>query len=610
MPPPLPKKNQPRITTRELFRQFPGTLRLVVDAAPGKAAALAALTLAQGALPAGIAYVGKIIVDRVVLSVQNPGEASRGAVLQAVLLELGLVLVSTLLTSVESLVREQLRAQLGNAINERILQKALQLPLEAFERPEVYDKLQNARREASFRPLSLALGGLGLVRQTITLATFAALLWSIAWWAVFLLGGAALLAFLTDVKLATDGYKLISWRAPEGRRLNYLEWILTRDSHVKEVKLFGLGPLIFGRYHALFEKFYAEDRALALRRFGVNLVTACIALAAFYACYAQLADRAAVGGLSLGDLTLALAVLRQGQTAFENLLALFAQQYEHALYLSNLFAFLGLPVSDAAAPPNSPMLPPGPHALTLERVSFRYPGKTAWALRDLSLTIAPGEKLALVGENGAGKSTLIKLLLRLYEPTEGRILYGGVDVRELDPVDFRKRFSAVFQDFVRYQFSANENVGLGELKKLEDAGAIAQAIHDGGADEVVAGLPRQGDTVLGTWFDDAAELSAGQWQKLAVARAFMRSDAEILILDEPTASIDAQAEAAIFERFATLAKHRSAVIISHRFSTVRLADRIVVLEGGALLELGSHVDLVARGGTYARLFEMQARGYR
>jgi ATP-binding cassette subfamily B protein/ATP-binding cassette subfamily C protein len=284
--------------------------------------------------------------------------------------------------------------------------------------------------------------------------------------------------------------------------------------------------------------------------------------------------------------------------------------YEDALFLSNLTAFLELPTTAEGSRVHPPRtLPRGPHRLELEHVSFRYPNRPEWALHDVSLTLEPGEKLALVGENGAGKSTLIKLVLRLYEPTEGTIRYGGVDLRDLDVADLRGRVGAVFQDFVRYQFTAAENIGLGQPARLDDRPAIETAAAAGGADELIAALPQRYDTMLGGWFEKGHELSGGQWQKLAIARAFMR-ESELLILDEPTASIDAEAEVAMFERFKTLAKGSSAIIISHRFSTVRMADRIAVLEGGRVTELGSHESLLARGGRYARLFTLQAQGYR
>jgi ATP-binding cassette subfamily B protein/ATP-binding cassette subfamily C protein len=377
------------------------------------------------------------------------------------------------------------------------------------------------------------------------------------------------------------------------------------------VKLFDLGPLILGRYRALFARFFAEDRRLAVRRMWTGLLFGLVSLGAFYAMYALMAARAAAGAISLGDLTLYIVVFRQGQQSVQAVLAAVGGMYEDALFMSNLFAFLRLPTDGdrpragvVASPPRG-----RPSAFELDRVSFRYPGRSEWALRDVTLTLAPGETLGLVGENGAGKSTLVKLLLRLYDPTEGAIRYGGVDLRDMEPRDLRDRVGAVFQDFVRYQFTAGENIGLGARARLDDRPRIEAAARRAGIAAAIEALPAGYDTSLGSWFDAGQELSAGQWQKLAVARAFMREEAEVLVLDEPTASIDAEAEHELFERFRELAAGRTAIVISHRFSTVRMADRIAVLHGGHLEELGSHRDLVARGGRYSHLFSLQAQGY-
>lgn len=604
-PPPAPK-----LTARELFAQLPRALRLLW-AADGKGAlALVALTAVQSTLPAALAWVGKLIIDALVLASKAPSEAARAQVLTYVTWELGLAVAALTLGRAQAFVREVIRVKLGNLINERILEKALALELRHFEDSATYDLMQNARREASSRPLSLALAGVSVAKNLAMLLSFAVLLWHVAWWSVVVIMLAAIPSFFAETKLSSRAFRLYSWRAPEGRKLTYLEWLLTRDLAAKEVKLFGLGPLVLGRYRALFAKFLGEDRALARTRLVWGTLLGLLSAAAFYVCYWAVADRAARAEISVGDLTLSLAAFRQGQAAFEAVLSDVSGLYENALFMSNLDRFLSLP-STGEAPRVSPALPlpTGPQPIELRGVSFRYPGKDGWALHDVSLTIRPGEKLALVGENGAGKSTLVKLLLRLYEPTEGQVLYGGVDVRDVDVVELRRRFGAVFQDFVRYQFTAGENVGLGEPSKLEDAGAVREAAEAGGAAEVIGQLPKGYETMLGAWFEKAQELSGGQWQKLAVSRAFMRQ-AEVLVLDEPTAAIDAEAEVALFDRFKRLARERSAIIISHRFSTVRMADRIAVLEGGKVTELGSHDELVAMGGRYARLFTLQAQGYR
>nr|QKW93726.1 subtilin transport ATP-binding protein SpaT [Vitiosangium cumulatum] len=570
------------------------------------------LTLVAAVLPAAIAWVGKLIVDGV-LAAQKAGDPeSRAHVLRLVALEFGLMVGSVVVDRALSLVRELVRANLGNLLNERILQKALKLELRHFEDSDTYDKMQNARREASSRPLSLVMDAFSIVRNAVTLSTYAVLLVTLSPWSVVVLVAASIPAFIAEARLAEEGFRLYSWRAPEGRKLNYLEWILTRDSHVKEVKVFGLGPLVLGRYRTLFQKFFQEDRALAMKRMGWGLGLGLVSLGAFYACYAFVANRAALAAITLGDMVLYLGVFRQGQGAFQGILSSVGSMYEGALFMSNLFTYLEIPTGQEAPrvlPARTAPRGRG-NAIELRDVSFRYPGKEEWALRHLSLRLEPGEKLALVGENGAGKSTLVKLLLRLYEPTEGEILYGGVNLKDMEPEDLRSRFGAVFQDFVRYQFNVAENIGFGHVPALEDRNRIVRAAEHGGASTLISTLPNQYDTMLGGWFEKGHELSGGQWQKLGVARAFMREDAEVLILDEPTASIDAESEHALFERFQELAADRIALVISHRFSTVRMADRIAVLHNGQVEELGSHTELMARNGRYAHLFNLQARGYR
>lgn len=599
--------------TSSLFKQLPGTFRLFWEASPRLAVTLMLLTLVAAVLPAGIAWVGKLIVDGVVAAQGQPGDAVlRHRVLGLVGLELGLMVASMAVERGLGLTRELMRAHLGNLLNERILHKALRLELRHFEDSDTYDKMQNARREANSRPLSLVMQSFTVVRNAITLSTYAVLLVSLSPLSLGVLVLASIPAFIAEARLAAAGFRLYSWRAPEGRKLNYLEWILTRDSHVKEVKLFGLGPLVLGRYRALFTKFFDEDRALAMKRMGWGLGLGLVSLGAFYGCYLFMANRAALGLLTLGDLVLYLSVFRQGQASFSGILTSVGSMYEDALFMSNLFTYLEIPTEGEkprALPVRSPPRGRG-NAIELRDVSFRYPGKDAWALRRVTLTLEPGRKLALVGENGAGKSTLVKLLLRLYEPTEGEILYGGVNIQDMDVEDLRSRFGAVFQDFVRYQFNVAENIGLGHVPALEDRARIIRAAEQGGASAVIAALPHQYDTMLGGWFEKGQELSGGQWQKLAVARAFMREDAEVLILDEPTASIDAESEHALFERFQELAADRIAIVISHRFSTVRMADRIAVLHDGRVEELGSHEELMKQGGRYAHLFNLQARGYR
>ncbi|HEY6004354.1 MAG TPA: ABC transporter ATP-binding protein [Anaeromyxobacter sp.] len=611
-PPPDARTLRERLRgARTLFRQVPGTLRLVWEAdAPG-AVFVGALTLVLALLPAAIAWVGKLIVDGVVLAARTGAEPERARVLWLVAAELGLMSAQLAASRLVGHRRELLRGALGNRVNERILEKALELELRHFEDADVYDKMQNARREASARPLSLVMQVFAVAQNAVMLVALSGLLLRLSPASVLVIVAASIPAFFAEARLSGDSFRMWTWRAPEGRRLNYLEWILTRDTHVKEVKLFDLGPLILSRYRALFRKFFEEDRHLAVRRLKAGLAFGALSLLAFYGMYALMAARATRAEITLGDLTLYILVFRQGQGAIQAILQAVGAMYEDALFMSNLFDYLGIATGGEAPRARPPRAPARGHAeaIEIDRVSFRYPGKDGWALRELSLTIAPGEKLGLVGENGAGKSTLVKLLLRLYDPTEGEIRYGGVDLRDMDPRELRGRIGAVFQDFVRYQFTAAENVGVGSPPHVEDRPRIVEAARRGGAAPVIEALPRGYDTVLGGWFETGQELSAGQWQKLAVARAFMRDEAEVLIFDEPTAAIDAEGEHEMFQRFQALAADRTAIVISHRFSTVRIADRIAVLHGGRLEELGSHRDLLAVGGRYAHLFNLQAQGY-
>ena len=592
-----------------VLRYAPPTLALLWKAAPVGIVALGVLTVLQALVPAGIAWVAKLIVDGVVAA-QAGTAGARDEVLRAVGIELALVVGQTILARTQWVVRESVAARLKRSLSVRVLEKALALELRHFEDSALYDKMQNARREADRRPLSLAMQALGVLQNAITLSTYAALIFTIAPWALIILFVAALPSFLSELRFAGESFRVLTWRAPEGRRLNYLEWILTRDSTVKEVKLFGLGPLVLGRYTGLYDTIVDEDLRLARRRALWGTALGLLALAAFYGCYAQVASRAALAEITLGDMTFALAAFRQGQSAFQAILTAVGGMVEDALFMSNLFAYLEVDAAGEKSRTSPPTpLPSGPQALVLDHVSFAYPGTEAVVLKNIHLTIQPGEKIALVGDNGAGKSTLVKLLLRLYEPTEGAIRFGGVDIRDADPQSLRQRFSAVFQDFVRYQVIVRENVGFGDVRRLNDTDAVNAAIEKAGADSVVekaGGL----DAMLGGWFEKGQELSGGQWQKLALARGFMRDDAHVLILDEPTAAVDAKAEADLFERIRDLAADKTAILISHRFSTVRMADRILVLEGGQVVEEGSHEALVALGGRYARLFDLQAQGYR
>ncbi len=575
---------------------------------------MAGVTLLRAALPAAQAWAGKLIIDGVVDAIgRAPSAADFWTALQPALpfliLEFVLVTAGAVLNQLRSLFEHVLHARLAHAINTAIIRKSLTLDLYFFENAEYYDKLENARREADRRALSILNDGFSLVQNAITLASFVALLLAFSPLLALLLLSATIPLFVAQTRFSELRFRLLTWRAPEARRMMYLERLLTNNESAKEVKLFGLGEPLLKRYHDLFWKFYAEDTALAKRRSAISVGFGVLTSLSYYAAYAWIVFRTVTGVITLGSMALYLTVFRQSQGTFQGMLQSMNALYESALFMSNLYGFLGLEPQMKTS--GAPLKVPRPIARGVEfrNVSFRYPGRVEWALCNVSVTISPGEKLALVGANGAGKTTFIKLLTRLYDPTEGQILLDGVDLREYDIDDLRLRIGVIFQDFVRYMMTAGENIGFGQIEALDDRPRIARAAEKGGADEVIATLPQGYDTMLGAWFERGRELSGGQWQKIALSRAFMR-DAEVLVLDEPTSALDAAREYEIFQRFRQLTEGRIAILISHRFSTVRMADRIAVLENGELVELGTHHELLERDGVYARLFNMQAEGYR
>ena len=553
-----------------------------------------------------MALAGKRIVDAVVAG-------DRSTTLTWVAVELGLVLVQATVARSSGLVRVLLGARLGNDINLAILERAQKLELRHFEDPDFYDRLVRARREASSRPLQLVAETFALVQAVLTLIGYGALLVRFSGWVVLVLMVATVPATLAEMKYSKQAFQLRNWRSPEGRRLNYLEFILANDEHAKEMKLFGLGPLFLGRYKELAEKFLREDAKLSIRRSIVTYALSLFSTFSFYGAYAWMAVLAALKRISLGNMTMYVVAFRQGQSAFQTILAGIGNIYEHNLYMSNLFEYLdadldeGRPTDDVV--PVRRELASGERGIRLVDVSFKYPGASKWVLRHVDLFIPEKQSVAIVGQNGAGKTTLIKLLTRLYAPTEGHIYLDGKDLVDWDGDALLARFGVVFQDFNQYQLTVRENVGVGAVKHLEDTDRIETSVMQGGARAVVDGLSKGIETQLGRWFADGAELSGGQWQKIALARGFMREDADILVLDEPTAALDAEAEHAVFERFQELTKDRTTIIISHRFPTVRMADRILVVENGEIAEDGTHEQLLGEHKTYARLYEMQARGY-
>jgi ATP-binding cassette subfamily B protein len=584
---------------------------LVWQAHPSSALAMAGCTLVGALLPASQAWVGKLIVDAVVDAINTRVGAAAGlqTVFPLLLAEFILLVLQAANGQARSFAEHVLHARINLSINTRIIRKALDLDLSHFENAEYYDKLQNARREADWRGLMIVNNGFYVVQNVFTLISYGALLLRFSPWLALILFAATLPAFIAQSRFAELNFRVLSWRAPEARRLNYLEHLLTDYDAVKEVKLFSLGEPLLGRYADLFWKFLREDQAIAQKRSLASLGLGLLATLSYYGSYAWIVWRAVGGTITLGDMTLYLGIFRGSQNMFEAIFYGLSDLYENGLFMSNLFAFLELQPQMVIAARPLPAPRDIRHGIDFQNVWFRYEGHDNWALREVDLCIQPGEKIALVGPNGAGKTTLIKLLTRLYDPTEGKILLDGVDLRDYDLRELRQRIGVIFQDFVRYHLAALENVGFGQIEALDDRPRIVGAAQKSGADSVISALPQGYDTILGRWFSKGRDLSGGEWQKIALARAFMR-DCEVIVLDEPTAALDAENEMRVFQQFRELTVGKMAVLISHRFSTVRMADRIYVIDGGQITEQGTHADLLAQGGTYARLFTLQAESYR
>jgi ABC-type multidrug transport system fused ATPase/permease subunit len=569
---------------------------------------LAILTIIVGLLPGAIAYLGKLIVDGVVLAAQSGHAADRWRTLQYVGFEAVAIVLQSGCQQGILLSQSLLRGLLTQTISLLILEKALTLNLSYFEDSEFYDKMSRAREGAASRPLTVISRTYGFVKDFLSLLTYGGLLLKFSLWAVLLLMVAAIPAFVVETRFARDTFKLFSWRIPEKREHRYLEVLLAREDFAMEVKLYQLGRVLLDRYRQIFERLYAEDRELNVRRMVWSYLLGLISTAAFYGTYVWIIWEAIAGQISIGDLTMYLVVFRQGQQTFTSILSSIGGMYEDNLYLANLYDFL-----EKTVPEPSGYATYGPQpddGIRFENVSFTYPDQEKPALRNVSFHLQPSQKLAIVGKNGSGKTTLIKLLTRLYTPTAGRILLDGRDLQDWDLEILQRRIGVIFQHFVRYQFTVGENVGVGDVDHLMDCQRWEIAAEKGTARSFIEDLPDQFSTRLGKWFKGGQELSGGQWQKIALSRAFMRSNADILILDEPTSAVDAEAEAEIFDRLRAMTHNQIAILISHRFSTVRMADQILVLAEGEVLEQGTHETLMHQGGRYAQLFSLQAAGYR
>jgi ATP-binding cassette subfamily B protein len=558
--------------------------------------------LVRSVMPLATLWVGKLIIDAVAHGVH------RDRVWTLVALEIALAASSDLLGRAVSLVDSLLGDRFTNRLSVDLMKHAATLDLAHFEEPDFYDKLERARRQTVGR-LALMSQVLGSAQDLLTLATLTASLAVYSPWLLALLVAAVIPSFLGETHFASLSYSLLYRWTPQRRQLDYLRWLGATQESAKEVKIFGLGPYLAERYRAVADLFYQENRRLALRRTAVGSVLGLLGTAGYYGAYIVILYRTLHGALSLGDLTFLAAAFARSRGLIESIFGNFATVTEQALYLEDLFAFFRMEPQVRSKPGALPAPRPIRRGIEFREVSFRYPEAEHDVLQGVSFTIRPDERIALIGENGAGKTTVVKLLARLYDPTAGQILLDGVDLRDYDLADLRREIGVIFQDYMRYQMLLSENIGLGRVEALDDRPRIEHAARLSMASEVAARLEHGLDQMVGRRFEGGVDLSGGEWQKVALGRAYMR-DAQILILDEPTATFDARAEHRVFQRFADLTRGKMAVLISHRFSTVRMADRILVLQAGEIREQGTHEELVRQGGQYAELFELQAAGYR
>jgi ATP-binding cassette, subfamily B, bacterial len=591
---------------------------------------LATVTILAGLIPAAQAYTAKLLINAVVraimihsthavdatalnvpllfLSIRLPLLPILTVVIILAALQFLITAVSTLLSTLTNISQQLLQERVAIQVQTVIMEHAARLDLSYFEDAHSYDVLQQAQREATSRPVQMVSGTFGLIRTLLTFLTMIALLLGLSPWLALVALISPIPLFISDARYGWWGYAVARRNSPIRRRMLYLLTLLTTDTYAKEVKLFTLGNHFLSQFRTLARGYYEDQRALVTRRYLVGYAWGALSLIASSGTYLYVAVQAVNGRLSLGDLTLFTQAASSVQTSLQSILSGLSSTYEHNLYLSSLFELLDekprIVVSDRPTPVPTPLA----GRIQFDDVSFSYEGSDRNAVQNISLAIEPGETVAIVGRNGAGKTTLIKLLSRLYDPVEGQVLIDGHDIRDYDPDELRKQMGVLYQDYATYQTTARENIGFGRVEQLENAPAVVRAAAEGGATDLIERLPSGYDTMLGKWFDEGYNLSGGEWQKVALSRAFMR-DARVLILDEPTAALDAQAEFELFQRLRTLTEGRTAIFISHRFSSVRLADRILVLDHGRLVESGSHDELMALDGRYAKLFTLQAAAY-
>jgi ATP-binding cassette subfamily B protein len=592
----------------QALKHLPAFFRLVWQVSPGMFSANVILRVIRAAIPVTMLYIGKLIIDEVVRLTQSSAEPDLNMLIIYIGLEFLLAILSDAINRATVLLDSLLGDKFANESSVRLMQHAGTLDLAQFEDADFYDKLERARRQ-TVRRTNLMTQVLGQFQSIITIGFLAGALVAFNPWLIVLILVAVVPAFLGESHFNERSYSLNNQWTPERRELDYFRYIGASDETAKEVKIFGLSDFLVNHFSTIADKYYLANRKIAIARARWGSVFAAIGSAGYYGAYVMIVLQTVNGQLSIGDLTFLAGSFARLRNLLENVLNQFSSMAEGALYLQDFFDFFEMKPLIAGDEKLKQVPQPISQGFTFEGVGFKYPNTNIWAVRGLSFHLQAGEKLALVGENGAGKTTIIKLLTRLYDPTEGRILLDGHDLREYNPVQLREAIGVIFQDFVRYQMNASTNIAVGKIEERENRTKIDDAAFRGMADQVIGKLPNGYEQMIGRRFAEGVNLSGGEWQKIAISRAYMR-DAQLLVLDEPTAALDARAEYEVFRRFADLTEGKSAVLISHRFSTVRMADRILVLENGQLLEIGTHEELLMQGGKYAELFDLQAQGYR
>src|SRR5450432_884143 len=589
------------------LRNLPKFFKLVWHTSPSMTIANVVLRIIKSSTPVAILYVGKLIIDQVVQMSHGNGNASHHHLWKLVVIEFLLAILSDGLNRAITLMDSLLGDLFSNHTSIKIIAHAATLDLDQFEDSAFYDKMERARQQTIGRTILLSQV-LSQLQDLITMGFLAAGLTVFNPWLIILLLFAVIPAFLGEAYFNDQSYALSRRQTPERRELDYVRFLGASDETAKEVKIFNLSDFIIGRFRELSSKFYHDNRILVIRRSIWGTIFSMLGSLGYYLAYVFIIFKAISGKISIGDLTFLAGSFRQLRSLLEGILNRFTSVSQGAMYLSDFFEFFEIKSRIVLSSKPRPFPKPIQQGFTFEDVGYKYSNSETWANRHLSFTLHVGEKLALVGENGAGKTTLVKLLARLYEPTEGQILLDGHDLREYDINELRMQIGIIFQDYLRYQMTIAQNIAAGNIDEIENHELIVTSAQQSLADLIAEKLPHKYEQQLGRRFNDGVDLSGGEWQKVALARAYMR-DAQLMILDEPTAALDARAEYDVFVRFNELMAGRMAVVISHRFSTVRMADRIVVLSGGAVVEEGTHESLRAHGGLYAELFRLQAMGY-